>query len=376
MNTQDKLEHILNDRPTAPINLDDDCITDAAFQNLDATLKGYADPGLTIVAKFIRAISQSFDEGYKLNDEERAMLLTAIHGYPAAMTESSNPERENETLDTACHILHTDAARRGVNVPALMPGCETLKDVYSCGSFAPYKTWPADMLESDWFDIAEPQRHLLRLFADDLKHVINTARRKTAPVTSEHEGPEYMFRREGLRGEFWRIIWEGRELPRVKNVKGMLYVNKLLSEPGHSFHCTELLPDNPNANGAHGEAASIATNYGTGASRRQLNIRSVKELTEANDAITSMLASELSDAQRDDLLEKQEQIAEALKQAKRDNRYGNDPYKKDRQAVTKAIRDTLERIRKETSCNDLYEHLKLCISTGENLSYTGSLLWQ
>lgn len=49
--------------------------------------------------------------------------------------------------------------------------------------------------------------------------------------------PEHVFRR---RGDFWQIVFEGRELPPIRHVTGMTYIRALLARPGRTFAALDL----------------------------------------------------------------------------------------------------------------------------------------
>ena len=69
-------------------------------------------------------------------------------------------------------------------------------------------------------------------------------------VAAERSGPppsEQVFRREG---EYWTIRYEG-QVVRLRHTKGLLYLERLLREPGRGMHVTEL-----SGHGA-GDAASV-----------------------------------------------------------------------------------------------------------------------
>jgi hypothetical protein len=58
-------------------------------------------------------------------------------------------------------------------------------------------------------------------------------------VAAERSGPapsEHLFRREG---EYWTIRYQG-QVVRLRHAKGLLYLERLLREPGRHVHVTEL----------------------------------------------------------------------------------------------------------------------------------------
>jgi hypothetical protein len=50
-------------------------------------------------------------------------------------------------------------------------------------------------------------------------------------------GPTPVFRREG---DYWTIVYDAAVV-RLKDAKGLRYLEALLRQPGHSFHVTELI---------------------------------------------------------------------------------------------------------------------------------------
>jgi hypothetical protein len=87
---------------------------------------------------------------------------------------------------------------------------------------------------------AEPALALLR-------DLLGTSRSRVSP-----EDP--MFRREG---EYWTIVYENQTI-RLHDAKGLIYLARLLRQPGHPVHVTELAEQSVDADHASVERARLA----------------------------------------------------------------------------------------------------------------------
>jgi hypothetical protein len=180
-----------------------------------------------------------------------------------------------------------------------------------------------------------------------------------------------MFVREG---DFWAI---GRDRTfRLRNAKGLAYLNVLLDNPGRELHVLEL------AAGPGVEPAGVAASSGA-----PLGLRSDRAAT-----VGEIIDPQAKAAYRDRLRELQDEVADAdaaadpargeRARAEIDAitaelsaafglggraRQEGSPAERARQSVTKAIRDALRRIRAEDPA--LGDHLDRAVRTGLYCAY-------
>lgn len=183
---------------------------------------------------------------------------------------------------------------------------------------------------------------------------------RTSPVDPL---PKNVFRQYGSR---WQMRFQGGEAVPLNKQKGTEYLTHLLSSPGKSVSVLDLV-----ANGAMDEQTRAAMKAGgfdvvdyqhVVQFREQLN-EMEKEITEAQEYNDHGRAEKLR-------LEKEQflgQLKEMVGPGGKGNRM-QDPLKKPRDAVTKAIRRTIESIRK-AEMNALADHLEKYIITGNEIIY-------
>lgn len=348
----------------------------AALGELDTTLRHHAAPGLALIAKYIRRIKHTTAAGLDLAPLDRGMLIGAVRAYPANMTETTDPERENETLETACSILIADAEKRGVNAPAIMQGCKALQAVYHDGSFSPVRSWPDDLTEDDWRKIPEIERSILRRFAEDLRLVVTTARQQKEPEGNPIDTEENVFSRTG---EFWTVRYQGTTLPPIRHRAGMTYISELLVQRGKPVPATKLYeaenPPPPEAvRNDRENDRSLSDEYGTGGGRRDgFDAKAVKQIQDVIADRESQLedpAISGGDAARIEIEIKQLRAAIRQGQNPIEDRNTRNPRTAVKNAVDRAMQAIIV-----AGGQNLADHLKT-IQTGNESEYTGGLFWK
>ncbi len=196
-----------------------------------------------------------------------------------------------------------------------------------------------------------------------------------APADGNHDGPgerptdgPNVFRREG---DYWTVVFENRTV-RVRDLQGMRYLSRLLTDPGREFHVLDLVGtdagtsviDDARAAGlprARGDSGEMLDSKSKEAYRRRLaEIDDDIELAQSTgDRERSMQAN----AERDVLIA---ELSRAFGLGGRGRRAGS-VSERARAGVTRALRHAIARIRGEHP--ELGEHLHRAIRTGTYCSY-------
>jgi hypothetical protein len=169
-----------------------------------------------------------------------------------------------------------------------------------------------------------------------------------------------VFRRDG---DVWTLRYEGVSI-QLRDAKGLRYLSRLLAQPGHEVHVSDLA-----AEATGGEAAPVTASGGEtldDTARRAYQTRLAEldaeraEAAEWNDPERSARAEAEIDALT-------EQLAGAYGLGGRARSIA-DPIERIRKAVTNRIRDSLDRIVQEHRA--LGRHLTNSVHTGTFCSYT------
>ena len=215
--------------------------------------------------------------------------------------------------------------------------------------------------------------------AQDHKAVAPHARKDAASSSVQ-----YGFRRSG---DYWEIVFEGRQLPPVRHLAGMTYLHALLSRPGHVFFARDMYeqenPPPPEAvSHKYREGAEIAAAYGTGGEpQRLLEGQTPKNLRRAKDAFELKLESpDLSEKQREHIEDQIEAIDNALSGCRVAKVTGGATFeakehKGPRQAVAGAIERAISAIAEKQYGGNLAKHL-VAVHKGKTFSYVGALTWE
>ena len=179
-----------------------------------------------------------------------------------------------------------------------------------------------------------------------------------------------VFRREG---DYWSVVFEARTV-RMRDLKGMRYLARLLTDPGREFHVLDLVA----AEGAR----PAQTDHGTPAGPSHIPFGDAGEvldaqakdayrrrLAEIDDDLEQAQASEdteraaQADIERDFLIQ---ELSRAVGLGGRGRRAGS-ASERARAGVTRAIRQAMARIGEHHP--QLSEHLDRSIHTGTYCSY-------
>lgn len=216
--------------------------------------------------------------------------------------------------------------------------------------------------------------------AQRCKEVVPAGQPPVHPSTAAHPAHAAVFHREG---DYWSIGFEGRTA-RLRDSKGLHYLARLLADPGRELYVLDLVaagkagPDAPGGPGGSrlvgdaGDAGELLDQRAKEAYRRRLT-----EIDEDIDEARTMGDSERAaqaDAERKCLIQ---ELARAVGLGGRDRRAGS-ASERARSAVTRAVRQTLTRIREHHS--SLGEHLDRTIRTGTYCAYMpetrGPVVWK
>ena len=176
-----------------------------------------------------------------------------------------------------------------------------------------------------------------------------------------------VFRREG---DYWCVVFDGRTA-RLRDSRGLQYLARLLAEPGRELHALDLVaagraePD-PGANEPTlvadlGDAGEMLDRSARDAYRRRLS--EIEEDVEEAKAMGDIPRAEQACAEREFLVR---ELARAVGLGGRERRVGS-AAERGRSAVTRAIRQSLARIREHHP--SLGEHLDRTIKTGTYCAY-------
>jgi len=201
--------------------------------------------------------------------------------------------------------------------------------------------------------------------ADDAVSVERDGGAQVPPVTDLN-----VFRREG---DYWSVVFEGRTV-RVRDLKGIRYLARLLTDPGRELHVLDLVAaESGQVGGAEsGRAAGLSRTSPSDAGE-MLDVRAKdayrRRLTEIEDDIEQTRALEdtereaQADAERDFLVR---ELSRAVGLHGRDRRAGSTPERA-RVSVTRAVRQGMARIGEHHPA--LGEHLDRTIRTGTYCAY-------
>ena len=178
------------------------------------------------------------------------------------------------------------------------------------------------------------------------------------------------FRREG---DYWTVIFDGHTV-RVRDLKGMHYLARLLSDPGREYHVLDLVAaetgsggqrDNNQSDGlprsAFGDAGEMLDDRAKNAYRRRL--AEIDDDIDQAHAIGDGERAAQADAERDFLLR---ELSRAVGLSGRDRRAAS-ASERARAGVTRAIRQAITRIAENHP--QLGEHLSRTIRTGTYCAY-------
>jgi len=184
---------------------------------------------------------------------------------------------------------------------------------------------------------------------------------RAIPRVSDHNA----FCREG---DYWSLAFDGR-LVRVHDAKGLRYLVRLLAEPGREFHVLDLValeraPGSTPSSApllAEGDAGEMLDAQAKAAYRRRL-AEIEEDLADAH-AVGDVVRAEQAETERDILLR---ELSRAVGLGGRNRRAGS-TSERARSAVTRAIRQTLVRIRRHHAT--LSDHLERRVRTGTYCAY-------
>jgi len=186
----------------------------------------------------------------------------------------------------------------------------------------------------------------------------------TQPLPAPAADDGCVFRQEG---EYWTLAYRGR-MARLRHTKGLLYIARLLEQPGCAVHVRDLAagPDDGAPNGSEpscpeGDLGTVLDARATAQYRRR-RAEARQELEEAT------AAGDLGRAARarHEVEVIGEQLAAAYGLGGRPRRMG-DPSERVRKAVTNQIRRVLDRIR--AAHPELGRHLTNALRTGFVCAY-------
>ncbi len=168
-------------------------------------------------------------------------------------------------------------------------------------------------------------------------------------------------------GEYWTVVF-GDRVSRVRDAKGLHYLDHLLRHPNEEFHALALVAAaGDGVVGDRSDAGPVLDAAAVSSYRR----RYLELQEEVADAEAAGDVGMLARAQ-DELDALTEQLAGGLGLGGRHRRAGS-PAERARLAVTKAIRSAQARL--EQADPDLGGHLRRMVRTGTFCSYTGELVW-
>jgi hypothetical protein len=220
------------------------------------------------------------------------------------------------------------------------------------------------------------------------RHAAKAVAKPDEKATREPKpAPEYVFRRRGATGDFWQIVFEGRELPPVRHVAGMTYLHAVLARPGHTFAALDLYkienpppPDNVAPSKDNALDWEDREQYGIGGSQHTVMDATMRQdIAERIDELMEMIEDPALDLEeknecRDELrtLDKA-RTAGHVAAATGGVTFEDRDTKRQRQTVAKAIGKALDVLVDQSG--SLVKHLAL-IRKGRNLVYTGGLNWE
>jgi tetratricopeptide (TPR) repeat protein len=207
---------------------------------------------------------------------------------------------------------------------------------------------------------------------DRVAQLGSAAEGKSAPLHArDADEPRLALRPEAnvfcRQGDYWAIRYEGREL-RLKDSKGLCYLAELLRDPGREWHVMDLVhvvappaTDAPRELADTGAGDPVLDGRARAEYRRRLeDLRT--DLTSAEQSNDCGRASRI----REEIDFLSDQLASALRIGSRDRRAVSSAERA-RQAVNKAIKSALDRIRERDP--SLGHHLATTIQTGLSCRY-------
>ena len=179
-----------------------------------------------------------------------------------------------------------------------------------------------------------------------------------------------VFRREG---DYWSVVFEGRTV-RVRDLKGIRYLARLLTDAGREFHVLDLVAaERGQASGAESDRAARRSHTGPGDAGEMLDARAKdayrRRLAEIEDDIEQARAfgdterAAQADAERDFLVK---ELSRAVGLGGRDRRAAS-TSERARVSVTRAIRQAIVAVGEYHPA--LGEHLERTIRTGTYCAY-------
>jgi tetratricopeptide (TPR) repeat protein len=199
-----------------------------------------------------------------------------------------------------------------------------------------------------------------------------------AQRTTEHNGGAEeppvtdlnMFRREG---DYWSVVFEGRTV-RVRDLRGIRYLARLLTDPGREFHVLDLVAaESGRVAGAGSGRVAGLSHTGPGDAGEMLDARAKdayrRRLAEIEDDIEQARAfgdperAAQADAERDFLVR---ELSRAVGLGGRDRRAAS-TSERARVSVTRAIRQAMARVGEHHP--ELGEHFDRTIRTGTYCAY-------
>jgi len=218
-----------------------------------------------------------------------------------------------------------------------------------------------------WQEVGAPyETALARRLRDALRVVALESR---APRTEAPPPGLNAFRREG---DYWSVTFEGCTV-RVKELKGMHYLQRLLADPGRELHVLDLVALESRGNAPVGGAEPEVMSFGLGDAGAMLDPRAkeayrrrlaeIEEDIEEAQAIMDLGRATQASAERDFLVR---ELSRAVGLGGRDRTAGS-ASERARASVTRAVRQALTRIRQHHPL--LGKHLDHAIHTGTYCAY-------
>ncbi|MCX6993043.1 MAG: hypothetical protein NT011_07865 [Kiritimatiellaeota bacterium] len=220
----------------------------------------------------------------------------------------------------------------------------------------------------------------------EIKTALPTTRAKTETKNAKSEPtPEYVFRRMGDKGDFWKIVFKGDELQPVRHLAGMTYIHALLSHPGKQYPVLDLYEiENPPPPAPKGKTLSFEERerFGTGGSHQTiLDKTTPAQLKKANAVFEAKLTDpDLSETQREHIKDQIEIINKTLlncrvAKATRGAIFEGKATKQPRQTVSKSIEAAIDALANMEHGQELAKHLRYVIRKGKTLMYPSGLSW-
>ncbi|ODS33190.1 MAG: hypothetical protein SCARUB_01668 [Candidatus Scalindua rubra] len=188
-----------------------------------------------------------------------------------------------------------------------------------------------------------------------------------------------------LKGEYWTISYEDKTI-NLKDSIGLQYIHSLLNNPGKEFHVLKLVREikkNPpyediynEINKEQQEGQLIEEGLSKGSTGEVIDKKAIKEYEDHYNDLKSELEDETipkSDERIAGIEKEMEQITKALTAGRgkrgRSRKFA-DEAEKARKAVSKAINESLDKIKDEQSGHQaLWKHFKNTLTTGSFCSY-------